>query len=259
VTPREKAPKLHDLILERVVELTERTRGRALAAARMLQGIHYLERESFDQSLIAFLESGRLYEEAGDLVGLARSKHFSMLTQLKRDNFKNAIEAGRQELELRRELRDFEGLARAYERLANAFSTRDARKNPRLFLRAARGVLSRGYRIQRARGDFGKASKSLFVFASFLQRFGKSDQAKALFNRAVAFGLASTRFDIAALSHLYLGLLARRNNDRERFQREIRRAKLLAPLADDPRVQKTIERALEPKSNPQKQPPTQLL
>ncbi len=259
VTSRDKAPELHDTMLEQVIALTEQTRGRPRAAARILQGIHYLERESFEQGLIAFLEAARLYRKAGDLVGLARSKHFVMLSQLRRDNFKNAIEAGRRELELRRQIRDFEGLSRAYERLANAFSTRDARQNPKLFLRAARGVLSRGYRIQRARGDFGKASKSLFVFASFLQRFGQTDQASRLFKRAVAFGLSSTRFDIAALSHLYLGLIARQNNDRATFQREIRRARLLAPLADDPRIEKTIERALESKPSQQQGPPTQLL
>ena len=256
--PPDEGREFGKRILAKLTELGKAERGRSLAAVRLYQGVSAMREEEYDQALIAFLESGRIYEKLGVKEGLGRAHYFEMLAQLQREKNQNAYEAGQKALEIRREMRDFEGIARVYDRMSTLFANIDFRQRPGPYLRSARSVLTNSYKNQRARGSYGKAGESLYTLGSFMFKFGQSQSASVLFKRAVAFAISSTRFDVAALCHLHLAMVARRNNDKQEFREEIERAKLMAELAESPKIKEAIERALNPKKK-KKDVPTQIL
>ncbi len=252
------APKdTREDLLASLTDLAEDSRGHRLAAARLYQGVEFLSEDSLDQAYIAFQESERLYEDAKMLVGRARAQFFLLITQTARKEYQKAFEAGRTALNYRRELRDYEGVATTYFRMTGIYSNLDLSKKPGPFIGYARGTLTAATEAQRARGDLGRTAESLFTTGSLLFRFGSDDATRKL-QAAVAFAVQSTRFDIAAMAHLYLAMQARRNQDRESFREEIHRAQTMAELSDDPRVKEAIEKALNPPED-KEDVPSQLL
>lgn len=246
-----------DLLADLVARGSE-SRDRQLAAARLYQGVQSMRDEDFDQALIGFLESARLYEKLGITVGVARARYFEMIAEIQREKFQNAYETGQKALELRREVGDFEGMARIYNRLSSLYANLDFSKRPEPYLQWAKSVLTKSYESQRARGSYGKAGESLYTLGTFLFKFGEDESARSLFRKAVGFSISSTRFDVAALSHLYLAMIARRNKDRNAFTNEIERARTMAEIADSPEIQEAIERALNPNKE-RDDVPTQML
>jgi tetratricopeptide (TPR) repeat protein len=252
-------PEFSASLLSRMVGYASKERGRRLAAARLYQGVESLRQENYDQALIAFLESKRLYEKHGVIEGKARALYFGMLSEIQREKNQNAFELGQEAIELRKEMRDFEGIARIYERMSALYTNVDFRKRPGPYLRSARSILTEGFQAQRALGSEGKAAESLYTLGTFLFQFGQNRSATVLFQKAVGFSLDSTRFDVAALSHLYLAMIARRGGDKKLFQKEISRARLMGDVADSPQIDKLIERIMNPQQDQKPDVPTQVL
>jgi len=250
---------LSERLLSTLLEIGARRRGRELAAARLYQALDAMRAEQFDQALVGFLESARLYESQDHLVGLARARYFEMIAQIRREERQSAFDAGQTALDLRKKLRDFDGLARTYNRLSSVYANIDLEKRPGPYLRSARSVLTNAYESQRALGSFGKAGESLYTLGSFLVQFGQNSSAQPLLRKAVGFSVSATRFDIAALSHLHLAIIARRNNQQNQFRKEAERARIMAELAESPRIKEMVDRALNPDREREEDDPTQML
>lgn len=246
-------------LLASLLEIGKRDRGRRLAAARLYQGLQAMRDEEPDQALIGFLEAARLYESIDHTVGLARARYFQMVAEIQREERQRAYEAGQEALELRRKLRDFDGLARTYGRLSSVYANINLEKRPGQYLRSARSVLTKSYESQRALGSFGKAGESLYTLGSFLFKFGQNQSARTLLRKAVGFSVSATRFDIAALSHLYLAIIAKRNKRQNEFRKEAERARTMAELSGSARIKQMVERALDPDREPEEDDPTQML
>lgn len=258
--PNDAGDELAGQLLDELTELAEGDE-RHLAAVRLYQGIDALRGESYEQALIGFMESARLYKKLDLKPGLARAKYFEMVAHMQRDGKnQNAYEAGQRSLELRRGLHDFDGIARVYSRMAGLFTNVDFKQRPGPYLRSARSTLTKAYETQRAAGAYGKAGQALYTLGSFLFKFGQHESAVSLFRRAIGYSISATQFDVAAMSHLHLAMIARRQKDQQTFQSEIDRARTMAKLADSPQIEQAIERALNPdKQNKKGQDPTQML
>jgi len=253
------AESFADDLLSSLLEIGKRDRGRRLAAARLYQGLQAMRDEEADQALIGFLESARLYESLDHLVGLARARYFQMIAEVQREERQRAFDAGQKAVELRRKLRDFDGLARTYGRLSSVFANVDLQKRPGQYLRSARSVLTKSYESQRATGSFGEAGQSLYTLGSFLFKFGQQQSARTLLRKAVGFSVSATRFDIAALSHLYLAIIAKQNERQNEFQNEAERARTMAELSGSARIKQMVDRALDPDRERKEDDPTQML
>ncbi len=255
--PNDADTDLGTRLLERLTALAGED-DRQLAAARLYQGVGGLRDESYEQALIAFLEAARLYEKIGFKNGVARAKYFEMLAQMQRDKNQKAYEAGERALELRRKLRDFDGITRVYDRMSSLFANIDFSQRPGPYLRSARSILTDGYEAQRAAGRYGKAGQTLYTLGGFLFKFGQHESAVSLFRKSIGYSVSATRFDVAAMAHLHLAMIAHRQEDQQTFDRHIDRARTMADLADAPEIREAIERALDPDKE-QKDDPTQML
>jgi tetratricopeptide (TPR) repeat protein len=250
---------LQDRLVERMVALARAHGGpMEMGVVRMFQGFNFMRDANLEQALIAFLEAQRLYGEAGIAVGETRARYFIFLAQLAREERQEAFEHALAALEQYTELRDFDATVRVYERLMNLYAQVDFSGPPQAYLGAARRVLSAAIQAQIARNDFGRGAEAMFTSGSFMFRINQFDEARAMFQQAVWFGVQSTRFDVVALSHLYLGVMARASGDMEGFRDELNRARLMARIADDPAILELIENTINP-PDPQQDVPTQVL
>ena len=161
-----------------------------------------------------------------------------------------AYETASDVLEIAGELRDYGVASRIYERLTSVYLSLDLDQAPQTSARIALRVLTSVYESQIANGDLGESSETLFSIGTLFFKLGSADNAKSVFQRAVAFSIRATRFDIASMSHLTLGLLARSQGDMETFAQEIGRAQLMARISGDEDVIDAIDRALTPSSQP---------
>lgn len=229
-----------------------------MGAVRMYQGWNMMRDRNLEQGLIAFLEAQRLFEEARNAQGETRARYFIFMTQLARNEPQAAFDLGLGLLETYTETGEFEAAARVYERLMNLYGDIDFSGPPRAYLGAARRVLSASVQIQMARGDYGRASEALFTTGSFLFRINQVEEAQAMFQQAVWYGVQATRFDIVALSHLYLGMIARTRGDMEEFLAEVQRARLMAKTSKDAAIIELIENTISPPDR-ESDVPTKLL
>jgi hypothetical protein len=112
-----------------------------------------------------------------------------------------------------------------------------------------------------AMGDLGTASTIMQTMGEFLLKYGHADEVKQRLQQSVTYAMQSTRFDVAAMSHFLLAIVARREENRQQFQREIRMARLMAKLSGDEQLQNAIDNALNPDSGDGtgSDDPTQLL
>lgn len=251
------SPEFRDGLLNDIVSLSEEGPRSRMASARTYQGLEALGDDRFEDALIAFLEAERLFTEENDLPGLARIKYFMFITQMSRQEPQAAFELAIEAIERDRELGDFESAARTYEILANLYTNFDGQTRPGPWLGAARDVLSATVQAQLAKGNFGKTAEALLGFGAFLTRLGEVGDSQIILQRGVLFAIRATRFDVAALCHLWLGIVARENNDPETYVDEIQRARLMGSISGDPEVMETIERVLNPETEPDT--PTQVL
>lgn len=256
-TPHEEAD-LREQLLSHIVQLAEEGPRPRMATARMFQGLDALGDDRLEDALIAFLEAERLYIEANDLPSIARTKYFMFITQMSRHEPQKAFELALESIERDRELGDFDSAARTYELLSNLYTSFDGQGRPGPWLGAAREVLATTVQAQLARGNFAKTAEALLGLGSFLTRLGEVSDAQGTLQRGVLFAIRSTRFDVAAMCHLWLGIVAREKNDPATYRDEIQRARLMGQISQDEAVIQMIERVLSP---PDEGPdtPTQVL
>lgn len=239
-------PELQDRIVEAMVELGEARRDRSLAVARMFQGWTFMRDDDFDQSLIAFLEAQRLFEDQENSpYGAARAQFYISLSQLMRGEQQEAFEAGMQAREYMAEVGDFRSVARIYERLAELYADLDSGP-PREFMLAGSEILQSGLQAWLATGDYGTAAQMGFSYGNFLFRAGNVDHARMNLQQAVTRALRVAEFETVAMGHLFLALLARAQGNRQLFEEEMDRARLMAEIADETYIRELIEEVEQP-------------
>ena len=250
---------LQDQLLGKLEALASRRGDAAEASLRIYQGLHAMREGNFEQALIAFLESERIFKERNSAPGIARAKYFAFLARLGMKEPVQAYETASEVIKLANELRDYGTASRIYDRLASVYLTLNFEESPGAYLQLASRVLTSVYESQVANGDLAQSSETLFTIGTLLFKLGSLEDARSVFQKSVIYAIRSTRFDIAAMSHLTLGLIARAQGDAEGFREEISLAQLMARLSGDPTVLETIERALEPPKKEDDSVDTQLL
>ena len=108
-----------------------------------------------------------------------------------------------------------------------------------------------------ALGDFAGAAEASFGHGRFLFQIRQFGAARGALTQAVIHGLKVGRLDTVALSHLFLAVIAREEGDRETFEAEVERARLMAEASGDPMIDELIDSLLSPGQD--RQDPTQLL
>ena len=243
-------------LLTRMEELARREDAspQAMPTMWIYRGLDQLRLRDYNQALIAFLEAERLFKQRGSRAGLMRTQYFSFLCQVALKDPIKAYETATSLLELASEQRDWRAAKNVYDRMAGIYAELDPSQAPGAYLRIVSRILTSVFEAQQADGQLGRASETLFAIGNFFFRSGAAKEASAIFQRSVVYALRTARFDVAALGHLTLGLIARAQGDQARFEQELERARQMAKLAQDPQVEETIRRALEP-SEAQEQDP----
>jgi tetratricopeptide (TPR) repeat protein len=244
-------------LLEFMLERVDEDDPAQLASVRIYQGLMEMRQENHTQALIAFLDAERLYESQNNLVGQARSKYFAFLADLNRGEPQEAFNKAQEAQKLEMELNDYPSMVLIFDRMGALYTNPDFLERPGPYLGAARQVLRGSVEGHVATGDFGKAAESLLGLGGFQFRIGQEDQARDTLTEAVGYAISFQRFDVAALAHLYLAMVARQQGDQATYRDEIEKAQTMADLSDDPEVQEAIDRLLDPEQ--QEEPPTQLL
>ena len=255
------SPELQDDIVAAMVDFGEIGEMNSMASARMFQGWTFLRDEDLEQALIAFLEAKRLFDEREkSRYGSARAQFYIALTQVGREESQQAYEHAMETLEYMREIGDYRSTIRLYERIGDIYVDIDTDRPPEQFLGAATSLLEAGVRSQLAAGDYGRAAEAGFGYGNHLFRLGNADQARAVLQRSVTRGLRVAQFDIVAICHLFLAIIARAENDMTTFEQELGRAEMMAAIADDPYIDELLEELqAPPEERPDDEDPTQLL
>jgi tetratricopeptide (TPR) repeat protein len=254
----EDRPEVQSQLLDFLVDNVNENDSGQLAATRLYQGLMSMRGENHTQALVAFLEAERLYKKAKNTSGQARAKYFAFLAQLSRGNPQEAFAVAQEAQKMEMQLNDFPASAMLYERMSALYTNPEFLQQPGPYLGAARQVLSGAVEANIAMGDFGGASESLLSLGGFMLKFGQIAPAKDALTEAVGYAISFKRFDVAAMSHLYLGLIARKEGDQAAFRDEIEKAQLMAALSDDPMIKQAIDQALSPNQD-EDDVPTQLL
>ena len=256
----ESSPELQDRVVETMVSVARSEAETSLASARMFQGWTYMRDDDQEQAMIAFLEAQRLFEQENSAYGYARAQFYLALTRIRLDEPQQAFEQAMEALEYMTEIRDYMATTRIYERLSEIYIDIDFQGPPEPYMGAATQVLQGGLHAQLATGDYGRAADAGFGYGHFLFRIGNVDEARYTLQRAVWHGIRSARFDIVALCHAFLGIIARAEGDMELFEAELGRARLMAGVADEPYIDELIDELDSPSADePEPEDPTQLL
>ncbi|MGM0555502.1 MAG: tetratricopeptide repeat protein [Myxococcota bacterium] len=226
------------------------------ASSRIYQGFLSMRENEPDQALIGFLEAQRLYEKAGSTSGVGRSHFFAMIAELSRGEPQRAFDRGQKALEIEEKLNDYEGMARVRGRLTALYTNPTFLEKPGMYLRSADDILGGAIEANLALGDFVTASEHMLSYGIFMLRMGQGERSIALLEQANRYAISQTHFEVAAMTHLYMALIARGEGDRDEFVTQIQRARVMGELAEDPEILEAIEDALNPEKE---EPPTQLL
>lgn len=221
------------------------------ASLRLYQGLVGMREGLYEQALIAFMESERLLREQRSVPGVARAKYFAFLALLGMKEPMRAYETASELIAMANDLRDYAVAARTYDRMVSIYLSLDMEQAPGAYIKVASRILTAVYDAQTASGDLGKSSETLFTIGTLFFRLGGFDDAQVVLQKSVVYALRATRFDIAAMSHLTLAMLARSQGDMEGFMDELARAQTMGRLSGDPSVLEAIERA----SNPERPDP----
>ncbi len=254
--PTEETEARRDL-LDFIIDNTDDDKPGQVASTRLYQGLYAMGTEDYTQALVAFLEAERLYGKQKNLSGQARAAYFAFLAELSRGNPQEAYNKAEEAQELERELNDYRSLAEIYSRMSVLYTNPEFLEKPGPYLGAASRVLTNAVESQVAMGDFGGAAENLLGLGGFMLKIGKGAQARSALTEAIGYAISFKRFDVAALAHLYLGIIAQQQGDMETFQDQIQKAQMMAELSDDPEIQEAIDNALSP--DQEEEPPTQLL
>jgi tetratricopeptide (TPR) repeat protein len=253
----EDRPEVQSQLLDFLIEHVDEDDASQLAATRLYQGLMAMRGEDHTQALVAFLEAERLYSKSKNISGQSRAKYFAFLAELSRGNPQEAFDIARQAQKLEMQLNDFAASAMIFERMSALYTNPEFLEQPGPYLGAARQVLSGAVEANIAMGDFGGASEALLSLGGFMLKIGQDDPARDALTEAVGYAISFKRFDVAAMAHLYLGVVARRQGDMAVFKDEIEKAQVMATLSDDPMIKQAIEQVLNPKQDDDV--PTQLL
>lgn len=215
-----------------------------MAVIRFYQGVKYLRSGDPEQALIGFHESARLYNKLNEISGLARSKFVALLAELDRRKPQRAFETGREVEQLEKRMGDYEGVARIYRHLISLYTDPEFRKKPGEWMRSATGVLTTNIEQELTLGRVGKAADGMLTLGSFRMRYDQISKSKTTFKRAIQMAVSSTRFDLAAVGHLRLGLIAKKQGNKEAFKAQIEKARAFAELSGDPAIEAHIEKVV---------------
>jgi tetratricopeptide (TPR) repeat protein len=254
--PEDEAPYRDEILGEMTTLAKADPEGSAMASLRIYEGLSAMRARSYEQSLLAFMDAERLFEERHSLPGVARAKYFSFLAKLAMKDPIQAYDTASEVLEIARELRDYGTAKSIYDRLASVYLELDASGPPGPYARTANAVLTAVFESQLSTGDMGKAAETAYVIGTFYFRLGRGDEADIVLVRAIVYSVLTARFEIAAMSHLARAMLFRARGDAEGFRTERDRALLMAKLSGDPAVAEQILRALAPA--PREEPPEDL-
>lgn len=238
-----------EALLEQLEELARKDEPNTtspLATTWIYQGIQQMREREYEQAIIAFLEAERLFKQQSSGAGLMRTQYFTFLCQMALKDPIKAYETASAQLELATAHRDWQAAKNVYDRLSGIYAELDPDKAPGAYLRIVSRILTSVFEAQLADGQMGKASETLFAIGNFFFRSGALKESTVVFQKSIIYAIRSTRFDVAALGHLTLGLISRAQGDQEDFRDEIERAKKMAKIAKDPQVDEAIRRALEP-------------
>ncbi len=256
-------PELQDRILQTMIDIQKRQKAPSHAGNLMIyQGLTSMRDGDFAQAQLAFLEAERLFGELKFTPSVTRAKYFIFLAQLRMEDPIKAYETSGEIIALAQELRDYQTAARTYDQMVNIYFSLNMEQAPGAYIKLASRVLNAVYDAQVASGDLGKSSETLFTIGTLFFRLRALDDASIVLQKAVVYAIRSTRFDIAAMSHLTLAMIARARGNMESFNEEIARAQTMAEISGDANVLEAIDRALAPPpQEPQEAPPvdTQLL
>lgn len=240
------ARELQAELLATLEQYSMGAKGGAEAAFRVYQGLSLFGDGDIEQGLIAFLEAERLYSGLKYQQGVARAQFLRMMAQISRGEADDALEAGKSAIEIHRQLQDFGQVATVYERLSGLYANLDGSIQPGPWLGAGEHVMLGAIAAASAMGHIPQLAEASFNYGSFLIRVGQTEDSKTGFRRAAIYAIRTARFEIAAMSHLSLAMVARQEGDFETFRDELTRAQAMAKVADDPELMKAIERALMP-------------
>lgn len=256
-------PDLQDRILQTLMDIQKRQKDPAHAGNLMIyQGLMSMRDGDFAQAQLAFLEAERLFVELKYVPSITRAKYFIFLAQLRMEDPIKAYETSGEIIALAQEIRDYQTASRTYDQMVNIYFSLNMAQAPGAYIKLASRVLNAVYDAQTASGDLGKSSETLFTIGTLFFQLRALDDANIVLQKAVVYSIRATRFDIAAMSHLTLAMIARARGDMESFGQEISRAQTMAEISGDPSVLGAIDRALAPPpQEPQEAPPvdTQLL
>lgn len=251
--PREER-ELQEAVLAKVEEAAAREKGSTEASFRIYQGLSLFGEGELEQALIAFLEAERLYAQKGYLQGVARASFMRMLAQMGRGEAEDAVDAGKAAIEIQRKLQDFGQVAMVYERLSGLYANLDGSIPPGPWLGAGEHVMLGAMASASASNDLRRVAEASFNSGTFLVRVGQVEESKSSFQRAAVYAIRVAHFDIAAMAHLSLAMIARQQGDFETFRDEISRAQRMAEASKDPSLDAAIKRALMPPQEPEKSP-----
>ncbi|RAL24718.1 hypothetical protein DL240_00470 [Lujinxingia litoralis] len=251
-----ESPELSSRIVSEMLALGRNDRD-SMAGVRMFQGWNAMGEREFDVAMIAFLEARRLFEENGASYGKARADLYLAIVQMGRDEPQAAFEHGIEALNAMTAFNDYTSTSQVYDYLSGLYGDIDTSRRPEAYLGGAPRILQANLQARLSSGNYSAAADAAFGLAHFLFRVGELEDARSLFKRSVTLGLRSTRFDICALAHLFLGLAARAEGDMETFQKEVMRAQLMGELAEDSTIDELIQNLLSPQGG--ESVPTQLL
>jgi tetratricopeptide (TPR) repeat protein len=223
---------------------------RTMTTMRILQGVQAMREGNFEQAMVAFLESDRLSRAQKNPVLEARARYFVFLAQLAMKEPLDAYETANDLIARAEELRDWSAAMRVYDRMASIYMTLDPGRSPQAYMRVASNILLKTFEAYHMAGDMGKASDALFAIGSFFFKVQSLDHARTVLERAVPLSLKAARFDITALSHLTLAIIARAEQRGEDFERELERARAMAKAANNAAIMEMIEQALTPQREP---------
>ena len=168
------------------------------------------------------------------------------IANLARKEPQRAFEHAFKAININRTLDDFPASVRMYERLAELYSVFPPPFAPGPYLGAANEVLAAFFQTQVAQGDFAKAAKALFIHGTFLTHLAKFDEAQNSLRKASSYAIQTGSFDIAALSHIRLAVIAKAQRDQATFGKELKRAAKMAEISGDPTILKIIWNIMHP-------------
>ena len=208
------AKDLRSELLTRLGQLAPAASAASKASLWLYRGVDLMQKQEYGQSVIAFMEAERLYTQMKSVVGVARVKYFMFLAYLAQEESIKAIQEAIAVLKLSNKLNDYTMAEGMYDRVGGLSNALDPRKAPAKYVQLISRMLMASFESQLATGDLGKASETLYAFGDILLKSGGVDEALSVFRRSVVFAMRTARFDVAALGHLTMAVIARLRNDR---------------------------------------------